>query len=67
VIFTFRGANTLLQIEDLRDDAFAIDLVYIANLSNQSADCFPRLTSGTKTPIIIDFSGEGSALTKIWS
>ena len=42
-IFTFRGANTLLELHDLRDEAFAVDLVYIANLSNQSADCFPAI------------------------
>jgi ribokinase len=42
-VFTFRGANTLLEPDDLRDDAFAVDLVYLANLSNQSADCFPAI------------------------
>src|SRR5579872_6289668 len=42
-IFTFRGANTLLRPADLDDAAFAVDLVYIANLSNESADCFPAL------------------------
>jgi ribokinase len=47
-IFTFRGANTLLQVEDLRDEAFAVDLVYIANLSNESADCFPALVKRAK-------------------
>jgi ribokinase len=47
-VFTFRGANTLLELEDLRDDAFAVDLVYIANLSNQSADCFPTIVSRAK-------------------
>ena len=47
-IFTFRGANTLLEIQDLRDDAFAVDVVYIANLSNESADCFPTIVSRAK-------------------
>jgi ribokinase len=42
-IFTFRGANTLLKREDLHDEAFAADVVYIANLSNESADCFPDI------------------------
>lgn len=42
-VFTFRGANTLLEPKDLRDEAFQVDLVYIANLSNKSADCFPEL------------------------
>jgi ribokinase len=47
-IFTFRGANTLLEVEDLRDDAFAVDIVYVANLSNRSADCFPGIVSRAK-------------------
>ncbi len=43
-IFTQRGANTLLHPEDLRDDMFrGQDLVYITNLSNRSADCFPEI------------------------
>jgi len=47
-IFTFRGANTLLEVKDLRDEAFAVDVVYIANLSNESADCFPAIVSRAK-------------------
>jgi ribokinase len=47
-IFTFRGANTLLESADLHDEAFAVDVVYIANLSNQSADCFPEIVSRAK-------------------
>jgi ribokinase len=47
-VFTFRGANTLLEIKDLADDAFAVDVVYIANLSNESADCFPAIVSRAK-------------------
>jgi ribokinase len=47
-IFTFRGANTLLEIADLHDDAFAVDVVYIGNLSNESADCFPAIASRAK-------------------
>jgi ribokinase len=47
-IFTFRGANTTLEAEDLRDDAFAADVVYIANLSNESADCFPAIVERAK-------------------
>ena len=47
-IFTFRGANTLLEAEDLRDDAFAVDIVYVANLSNKSADCFPAIVGRAK-------------------
>lgn len=42
-IFTFRGANALLESKDLRKDAFAADLVYVASLSNQSAERFPEI------------------------
>ena len=34
-IFTFRGANTLLEESDLRDDAFGVDVVYVSSLSNE--------------------------------
>ena len=47
-IFTFRGANTLLEPKDLKPDAFAADLVYVSSLSNQSADCFPRIIEQAK-------------------
>jgi ribokinase len=47
-IFTFRGANTLLQDADLHDEAFAVQVVYIANLSNESADCFPAIVERAK-------------------
>jgi ribokinase len=42
-IFTFRGANTLLEEADLREDAFAVDVVYVSSLSNESADAFPAV------------------------
>lgn len=44
-IFTFRGANTLLGVADLRPDAFRADLVYISSLSNESADAFPEIVA----------------------
>jgi ribokinase len=47
-VFTFRGANTLLEESDLRAEAFAADLVYIANLSNESADRFPGIIARAK-------------------
>ena len=47
-IFTFRGANTLLKPEDLQDEAFDADLIYVANLSNKSADCFPLIVDRAK-------------------
>lgn len=47
-IFTFRGANTLLEPKDLKQDAFAGDLVYVSSLSNESADCFPQVVERAK-------------------
>jgi ribokinase len=47
-VFTFRGANTLLAIEDIKREPLAVDLVYISSLSNQSADCFPPLVKAAK-------------------
>jgi ribokinase len=47
-IFTFRGANTLLEESDLRDDAFAVDVVYVSSLSNESADTFPAIVQRAK-------------------
>jgi ribokinase len=48
-VFTFRGANTLLEVADLKADAFAVDLVYVSSLSNQSADCFPEIVQRAKS------------------
>lgn len=47
-IFTFRGANTLLAAGDLRAEAFAVDLVYVSSLSNESADAFPDILAHAK-------------------
>lgn len=47
-IFTFRGANTLLEDRDLKEEAFAVDLVYISSLSNESADAFPSIVARAK-------------------
>jgi ribokinase len=47
-IFTFRGANALLEPKHLKPDAFATDLVYVAGLSNASADCFPLIVEKAK-------------------
>ena len=68
-VFTFRGANTLLEMDDLRDDAFAVDLVYVANLSNKSADCFPTIVKKAKergalvatNPAVRQLSARGGA------
>ncbi|WP_334147788.1 carbohydrate kinase family protein [Hyphomicrobium sp.] len=40
-VFTFRGANTHLAPADLAQGAFDVDLVHIANLSNEAVRCFP--------------------------
>ena len=42
-VFTFRGANTLLKSQDIKDEAFAVDLVHVASLSNKSAERFPEI------------------------
>ena len=55
-VFTFRGANTLLEPGDLPGDAFAADLVYVSGLSNRSADCFP---------VIIDKAKDAGALVAV--
>ena len=47
-VFTFRGANTLLEPHDLKPDAFACDLVYVSGLSNESADHFPLVVEKAK-------------------
>ena len=47
-IFTFRGANTLLGLEDLREEAFGVDAVYVSSLSNEAADAFPAIVSRAK-------------------
>jgi ribokinase len=47
-IFTFRGANTLLEDADLRSEAFAVDVVYVSSLSNESADAFPAVIRQAK-------------------
>ncbi|WP_295556527.1 PfkB family carbohydrate kinase [uncultured Hyphomicrobium sp.] len=68
-VFTFRGANTLLRPADLDDGAFDVDLVYIANLSNEAAACFPDIVAKAKSagarvvanPGIRQLHGHGSA------
>lgn len=42
-VFTFRGANTLLESQDLRSEALSADYVYVANLSGKSAEVFPEI------------------------
>jgi ribokinase len=47
-IFTFRGANALIEESDLKPDAFAVDLVHVSSLSNLSADRLPRILAEAK-------------------
>ncbi len=47
-IFTFRGANALLEPDALRDDAFGVDVVYVSSLTNRSAECFPQIVQKAK-------------------
>jgi ribokinase len=47
-VFTFRGANTLIEPGDLKDEAFAVDVVHVASLSNESAECFPAIIAKAK-------------------
>lgn len=48
-VFTFRGANTRLSVSDLDPTAFAVDIVFVSNLSNRSAECFPEIVSRAKS------------------
>jgi ribokinase len=48
-VITFRGANTTFTLDDLDNVSFAVDLVYVASLSDQSADCFPHIVSRAKS------------------
>jgi len=48
-VFTYRGANTKLNETDIPATAFAhMGLVYVANLSNQSAACYPLIVERAK-------------------
>ncbi|MBU1210520.1 MAG: carbohydrate kinase family protein [Alphaproteobacteria bacterium] len=42
-VITFRGTNSLITSADLDGRAFAVDLVYVAGLSDASADYFPEI------------------------
>jgi len=69
-IFTFRGANTLLEREDLKPEVFGVDVVYVSGLSNRSADCFPMIVAQAKAagalvaanPGVRQLTARGSAL-----
>lgn len=47
-IFTFRGANSLLTVAELKDEAFRHDVVYVSTLSDKSADCMPTVVDLAK-------------------
>ena len=44
----FAAPTRLLEVDDLRDEAFTADVLYVANLSNKSADCFPAIVKRGK-------------------
>ncbi|ESR24018.1 carbohydrate kinase family protein [Lutibaculum baratangense] len=47
--FTFRGANTLIEDEDVAAKKFeGLDLVHVSGLSNRSADQFPAVVERAK-------------------
>lgn len=74
-IFTFRGANTLLEPKDVKPEAFAVDLVYVASLSNESAECFPAIIERAKennavvaaNPGVRQLSARGPAFREVLS
>lgn len=74
-VFTFRGANTLLEEDDLRDDAFEVDVVYITTLSNNSADCYPLIVEKARArgalvaanPGVRQLSARGASFKKMLS
>jgi ribokinase len=48
-VFTYRGANTRFEAVDFPPEAFdRTDLVYVANLSNRSADRYPLVVERAK-------------------
>ncbi|MEL7542138.1 MAG: carbohydrate kinase family protein [Pseudomonadota bacterium] len=47
-IFTFRGANTCLEPDDVAAANFGVDLLYVSSLSNNSADRFPQLVAAAR-------------------
>lgn len=74
-VFTFRGANAMLEPSDLKDDAFEADVVYISNLSNNSADCYPLIVEKAKArgatiaanPGVRQLSARGAPFKKMLS
>lgn len=42
-VFTFRGANAVIEPHELAPEAFAADLAYVSGLSGKSAACFPTI------------------------
>lgn len=48
-IFTYRGANVLLDSSEIAPSALAADLVYVAPLSDNSADTYPHIVETAKS------------------
>lgn len=47
-IFTYRGANTLLEDADIDDVDFEAGLVHVCSLSHPSTACFPRIVKAAR-------------------
>jgi ribokinase len=47
-VFTFRGANALLEPGDVNAEALACDLAYVSGLSGKSTACFPLIVERAK-------------------
>ena len=71
-IFTHRGANGLLKVNEIAGGAFDVDIVHIASLSNASVDCFPFILENAKArgafvlanPGIRQLSSRGQSVTR---
>lgn len=48
-IFTYRGANVLLNSSEIATSTLAADLVYVAPLSDNSADTYPHIVETAKS------------------
>jgi ribokinase len=74
-VFTFRGANSLLEKNDLPNPGFTYDIVYITGLSDNSSELFPEIVaraaaSGafiTANPGIRQLSARGGEFQKALS
>jgi ribokinase len=66
-VFTFRGANSLLEAEELTAEMFDVDVVYVAPLSGDSADILPAIASCAqkRRPLLVVNPGVRQIATRI--